>query len=272
MPSASLLDQLAAEGADRRVIDLALGLRMGIPHGPTHSPYLYSMNKLHGQVAYPNGVGVVTDMFSMGCHVGTHFDALGHVSCDGLLHGGVRAAEVQTFDKGLERHGAQELQPVVARGVLLDAPAWMGLSRLPAQQGIGSSEIEAICARQGLSITAGDAVLLRTGWVQHWPDHVAFNASPCPGLTLDGAKWLADRGVSVIGADNYALEQVPAPGLPVHVELLVRRGIPIIEMLDLEELAGTGDTEFVFIAAPLKIMGGSGAPTRPIALLRQAGG
>lgn len=254
---------------DCEVLDLALGLQAGIPHGPSHSPYLYSMVKLHGQVDYPDGTGVVTDLFSMGCHVGTHFDALGHVSCNGLLHDCVEAAGIQSFDKGLARHGAEELHPIVARGVLLDAPGYMGLSILPPEQGVGPDEIEAICLRAGVSIGAGDAVLLRTGWVRHWPDHAAFHARPCPGLTLDGAKWLADREVAVIGADNYALEIVPAPGLPVHVELLVRRGIPIIEMLDLEELAARGQAVFTFIAAPLKIVGGSGAPTRPLALVRR---
>lgn len=267
MSDALLIDRLMAGRGDRRVIDLALGLRMGIPHGPTNSPYLYSMIKMHGEVPYPNGLGVAGDMFSMSCHVGTHFDALGHVSCDGLLHGDVKAADVQSLGGGLLQHGVEQLQPIATRGVLLDAAAWQGVDILPADQGIGISEIEAMCQRAEVEIGAGDAILLRTGWVRHWPNQATFLSRPCPGLTLDGANWLGDRGVSVIGADNFALERVPTPGLPVHVELLIRRGIPIIEMLDLEELASTGAATFVFIAAPLKIIGGTGAPTRPFALV-----
>ena len=54
--------------------------------------------------------------------------------------------------------------------------------------------------------------------------------------------------------------------LPVHRLLLVERGIHIIETLLLEELARDGVHEFLFVAAPLKIVGGTGSPIRPLAL------
>ena len=47
---------------------------------------------------------------------------------------------------------------------------------------------------------------------------------------------------------------------------LVEKGIHIIEALDLEKLAADGIHEFVFVAIPLKIAGGTGSPLRPIAL------
>jgi kynurenine formamidase len=53
----------------------------------------------------------------------------------------------------------------------------------------------------------------------------------------------------------------------VHVILLVENGIHIIEVLDLEELAAAGVHEFLFVCSPLKLVGATGSPVRPLALL-----
>jgi kynurenine formamidase len=53
--------------------------------------------------------------------------------------------------------------------------------------------------------------------------------------------------------------------MPVHVHFLVEKGIHIIEALNLETLAENECYEFAFIAAPLKLTGGTGAPIRPLA-------
>ena len=63
-----------------------------------------------------------------------------------------------------------------------------------------------------------------------------------------------------------AFEKVPAPAMPVHVHLLVEVGIHIMECLNLEELAAARVYEFLFVAAPLKIRGATGAPIRPLAI------
>jgi len=54
--------------------------------------------------------------------------------------------------------------------------------------------------------------------------------------------------------------------LPGHVLLLVRAGIPIIENLNLEQLASAMVHEFAFICLPLKMRGATGSPVRPIAI------
>ena len=61
-----------------------------------------------------------------------------------------------------------------------------------------------------------------------------------------------------------AFEKVPSK-MEVHVHLLVEHGIHIIECLNLEELARDGVKEFMFVALPLKIRGGTGSPIRPVA-------
>ena len=59
----------------------------------------------------------------------------------------------------------------------------------------------------------------------------------------------------------------PSSPLPVHVHLLVERGIPIMENLDLEELARDEVHEFLFVALPLKIRGATGSMLDPIAVV-----
>ena len=80
------------------------------------------------------------------------------------------------------------------------------------------------------------------------------------------AKWLSAKGIFAAGADNLTFEKVPS-AFPAHVHLLVESGIHIIEVLNLEPLACDKVWEFLFIAQPLKIRGGTGSPIRPVAVV-----
>jgi len=120
---------------------------------------------------------------------------------------------------------------------------------------------------QQCEIRAGDVVLLRTGWARYFEDARQFvNNTRGPGPGSAGARWLSARGIFAAGADTVAFEKSPDPAMPVHVHLLVDSGIHIIECLNLEKLAAEQVWEFVFVAAPLKIRGATGAPIRPLAL------
>lgn len=97
------------------------------------------------------------------------------------------------------------------------------------------------------------------------------DARGVPGLTRDGAAWLADHGVRAVGADTIAAEHIPPgsaqPALPVHRLLLAERGINLIEVMNLEGLAARHIDEFLFVGAPLNVAGATGAPIRPLALI-----
>ena len=54
---------------------------------------------------------------------------------------------------------------------------------------------------------------------------------------------------------------------PVHIELLIERGIYIIEMVNCEELARDRVYEFCFVCLPLSITGATGSMVRPVALV-----
>ncbi|MFD1037392.1 hypothetical protein ACFQ3N_02995 [Virgibacillus byunsanensis] len=71
----------------------------------------------------------------------------------------------------------------------------------------------------------------------------------------------------VIGADNVALEQDPPKGVhefPVHTYLLAKAGIPIIELVFLNELAKEKIYQVGFIGKVMPIKGATGALIQPI--------
>jgi kynurenine formamidase len=75
----------------------------------------------------------------------------------------------------------------------------------------------------------------------------------------------------VVGSDTTAFEHVPAgeghARLPGHRVLLVEHGIPILEMLALDGLSTVTPKRFTFVAAPLRLVGATGSPLRPLALV-----
>ena len=92
-----------------------------------------------------------------------------------------------------------------------------------------------------------------------------------PGISLDSAKWLCEEaGAMCIGADTIALEVLPSEQenvfLPVHAYMFATAGAQIIEVLDLETVAGEKVYEFALVALPLKLRGATGSPVRPIAV------
>ena len=274
MPTRQLEELITLAGA-ARVYDLSFDLYTGIPHFPTHPPFVFGLTKRHGELAteFPDGrVGSSSaDAIATGTHTGTHLDGLGHFSCNGMLFGGVPTSD-QTYEKGLSKHGIETVGPIFRRGVLLDLARLEGVPSLPKDFAVKPAHLEEACRRQGVEIRPGDVVLLRTGWARHWPDPAAYitggpgNLPTSPGPELEGAQWLSARKIFAAGSDTVAFERVPSL-MQVHIHLLVENGIHIIEVLNLETLAEDGISEFLFVALPLRIRGATGSPIRPIALV-----
>jgi kynurenine formamidase len=259
-------DLLAALGA-ARVYDLEQPRYAGAPTFPAHEPGVL----LHLHRRHEAGLGErrtsASALLVMAEHSGTHLDALCHQAEDLTLHGGVAVdASVQT-PYGFTALGVDTIEPVIARGVLLDVPAALG-RRLEPGYAITAGDLEA--AADGIELREGDVVLVRTGGGALWDDRPAYEAAA--GVAPDGSRWLADRRPLAVGADNLAWD---VPGiddpelgtLPGHSILIVRAGILIMESLRLEELAADGVREFGFVCLPLKLRGGTGSPVRPIALV-----
>lgn len=263
---------LEALAGGARVFDLGRPLFQGMPQSPNHPPFRMSLARRHGDHVRADGGSAANEMFVMGAHVGTHIDALSHVSQDGFLYGGHSAADAQTGGR-FRVHGAETIAPIVRRGVLLDIPAALGIDACDAAYEVTRDDLELSCKRAGVRIEPGDVALIRTGWALHWNDAVAYfgKETGVPGPGEDGAKWLGSKGIHAAGADTIAFEhQAPGAGhavLPGHRILLVEHGIHIIEALDLEELAAANVVEFLFILSPLKLVGGTGSPVRPLAVV-----
>jgi kynurenine formamidase len=205
--------------------------------------------------------------------VGTQFDGLGHVGrrlADGedYFYNGFKRSE---FGKahGLQKLGVENVGPILTRGVLLDIAGLRG-APLKAGEEVTVSDLAGAARSAGVELREGDAVLIRTGHGQLWmTDNEAYGAGE-PGIGLDGAKWLAERKIVLVGCDNWAMEVVPGRDkdrpFQAHEWLIVRNGIYILENLNLEELAADQVYEFAFVFAPLPLKGASGSPGNPVAV------
>jgi kynurenine formamidase len=272
MTTQALLDAVA-DGLT--IHDLGRELRVGMPQSPNHPAFWHALPRRHGDMVRADGGSAANDMITMGTHVGTHIDAFAHVSHGGKLHDGSDAVEAGRGGR-FEALGAHTIAPMVRRGVLLDVPAALGDPvGCPAGYEITVADLEATEKRQGTEVRAGDVALIRSGWGRHFddPDTLVYQGkvSGVPGVSEDGATWLADRGVHAVGADTIAFERL-APGaghtsLPAHRVLLVERGVYIVEALNLEGIAAQGVHEFLFVLSSLPLFGATGSPVRPLAVV-----
>src|SRR5262249_29571052 len=123
--------------------------------------------------------------------------------------------------------------------------------------------------RAAAPLRPGDVALVRTGYLEEprW-DSPEWNER-WPGVGGDCADWFLDREVIAVGADNHGVEPRPATrcgSLELHLRRPHQAGVFLMELLVLSELARDGVTEFLFVAAPLRIVGGSGSPIAPLAI------
>ncbi|MGH9839802.1 MAG: cyclase family protein [Blastocatellia bacterium] len=255
-----------------KIYDLAQPLEAAMPISPNHPGFKMALMRRHGDMVRADGGSASNEMIMLGGHTGTHIDALCHVSHNGELHGGINAYEAQ---KGghFSAHGVETIPITLCRGVMLDIPGLLGVDVLPTGTPITAAHLDEASKRQQVEVRAGDAVLIRSGWPAHWksPETFIGHADGVPGPDEGAAQWMIDRKVRMTGAETIAYECIyPGRGhalLPVHRMLLVERGAHIIEVMNLTELARDQVSEFLFIITPLKVVGATGIPIRPIAVV-----
>jgi kynurenine formamidase len=259
----------------RKVYDLEQPRTAGMPVHPAHRPgYLYHLHRRHEDTYDPERSGPrsgASGTLLMMEHTGTHIDALSHQADRLRLYGGVDVTPAVETSHGFTVHGIETMAPIVARGVLLDVCAVRGQDPLPSHYRITAADLAEAARRAGVSVRQGDAVLVRTGYAKLWANEARYLAAA--GVGRDGTEWVADRRVCCAGCDNMTWDEVqerdPESGstLFAHLHLIARCGIPIIENLNLEDLARDGRGEFLFICAPLKLVGATGSPVRPVAVV-----
>jgi kynurenine formamidase len=266
------LNELTAEGVlgalrlptEGRVIELAPLLEPDMP-GPIGREWrqIVLADRIAGES------GTFDDEVTSPAHVGCHVDGLAHLGIARRAYNGIPYAEL-IARTGLRRLGAENLLPWVTRGVCLDIAALRGVPVMEGGDVITPADLDAACERQGVVVAPGDAVLIHTGWMSHWTDPATYLAAE-PGIGWDAARWLTERRVSAIGADNWAVEVLPAehPDRPwiVHQHTLAESGTYLVENVRTTELASGAHSQFLFIMAPVKGHGSSGAMVAPIAVV-----
>ena len=262
-----------------RVFDLSVDLFPGMPTWTQggEPPYQIWMNHTPqgSMVDDPVGVGREqnelvawsADSISMFTHCGTHVDTLNHFGYHDRIWNDFSTGE-HLGSTGWTVAGADKHPPIIARGVLLDVARALEYEVLPDSFVIGPDELEMTVSRQGTRIQVGDVIMVRTGRGSVWPDAGSYLPRE-PGIDRAGAAWLAERGAAMVGADNIALEHLPSSDsenwLPVHTYLLAEAGVPIMEVVHLEDIADEELFEFCYLGASLKLRGATAGPIRPLA-------
>jgi kynurenine formamidase len=268
--SASLAEQLRSA----KVYDLEQPRTPGMPIHPAHKPgYFYALHRRHRDSYKPETSGPRTSASGtlvMMEHSGTHIDALCHQARDLTMYGGVGVDKTERLG-GFTQLGIETVPPLLGTGVLLDVAGWKGKSCLPSRYSISADEMRECAAAQEVEVRAGDVLLVRTGTATLWHDEKAYLEGA--GVGKSGTLWAAERGVVAVGSDNMGWdvldERDPESGITLfaHYYLLPQKGIYIIENLNLEELARDRRYEFAFVGIPLKFVGATGSPLRPLALV-----
>lgn len=290
---------LQGVGAVKRGEVVPLGMPIAAPGGepvwPTRTPTDHHMTVDKGdhdagkldRSAY-GGWESADDLLYMYTHGTTHVDALGHAWYDDRLFNGFDAG---TTTGGLERCGIDRVAEhgIVGRGILLDVARHRGVERLQAGDRITLGDVRECAREQGTDLRENDVVLLRTGsielFLREGPDayYAAYEGRDEGGAILDEpgltyteelCAWLERLSVPLLASDTVTAEQTRSSTtgtrLPLHPVLLRDLGVLIGELHRLDRLAAAcaddGRYEFLYVASPLNIVGGTGSPVNPLAI------
>ena len=229
----------------------------------------------HSMLRVPGLLDVALDEYRVAYHgyAHSHIDALCHFMYRGQMYNGFSQDTIT--EDGCTRASIMGLADgIVTRGVLVDIPRLKGVPYLEPGTPIYLGDIEAWEQMAGVTVRPGDAVFVRTG---RWARRAALGPwdvrAESAGLHASAAPWLRARDVAFMGSDaalDVAPSQIPGVQSPVHLLTLVAMGIHLFDNQDLEALAetaaGLNRWEFMFVAGPLPVEGGTGSPLNALAI------
>lgn len=223
-------------------------------------------------------------------HRMTHLDAVSHiVSHEGKVYNDVRFEDVAA-DEGVSRGSIYaQRNGIFSRGVLLDIPAALRIDWLDGAHAISVEELEAAERHGGVEVSRGDVLVIRAGVEPR--DNELGRSALVPGPGPDAVLWFHEREIAVyagdaperlteVGARILGLLPPPGPGeaaaradtsFPVvlHQIGIPAMGLVLLDYCRVEELAAAcrelDRYEFLFVAAPLALPGGTGSPVNPLA-------
>ena len=259
---------------------------------PQYTSRPYYLNVVPAAPATDEGSNTVHGDYFTGYigQMGTQFDALSHQGqtlqmADGtfesVFYNGFTEKDLTGGNQGrggVEALGVEHTKPFITRGILIDIAAYKGVDTLGPRHEVTMDDVRGALARQGMSedsVEQGDAVMFHYGWSVHWTNPSRYNDSRfgigenegSPGIIPEVARWLASRRVSIVGADSCCVQIMP-PTRPgnVHHILFFSEGIPLLENMELKDVAADEVYEFLFLNLTIPIVGATGSPVRPIAV------
>lgn len=213
--------------------------------------------------------------------VGSQIDGLGHAAIDNVFYNGLQPKDFY-HRTGLKKFGVDQIPPIVTRGVVLDVLGYLkdqgsksvinkgGAEMLAAGTAINRAEIEGAAERQGVTFQKADVILLNTGYMKMAELDPAAAKAGWPGIGVEGAIFLASKNPVAIGGDTLGTEAFPAEKegefVPVHQELIVKRGIYILENMVTAELVADEAWEFLFVLGAARFQGAVQMVINPVAI------
>jgi kynurenine formamidase len=271
------LDRIvAAARLVRTGVTVSLGLPLDTdPTIDNPQPAVHTMTQLHDTDIGSGSVRFAKDYIGVDFHNDghSHVDAFSHVAYQGLLYGGKPADSVTASGAAagsivLLRDG------LVGRGLLLDIPRLRGAAWLEPGSDVTPADLLDAESAQGVAIEPGDVLLVRTGHARRQAELPPWDTAHAKaGLSPDTVALLAERRIAALGCDgncDTAPSACEGVDFPIHVLALNAMGVHLMDYLTFEELARQCERmrrwEFLFVAAPLRIDGGTGSPLNPLAI------
>ena len=227
---------------------------------------------------FPGGIEYADDFLAMFLQGSTQYDALGHTWFGDQIYNGY---EAKSTIGGLAKASVLPIgeRGVVGHGVLVDIARHRGKDVLDRGETFTHEDLVACAEKQGTSIAEHDVLVVRTGWIGNFykSDRSRFHEDFIePGLTYSPelVEWFRDMEIPNLVTDTIANEVTTDPDsgavLPLHIALMCNLGVTLTEIASLDDLAADcaedGQYDFLYAAAPLKVVGGTGAPVNPIAV------
>ncbi|HGM5579888.1 TPA: cyclase family protein [Pseudomonas putida] len=233
---------------------------------------------LAGKAHFEGNVEYVDDVIFMHLQGSTQYDALGHVWYDDQLWNGYDA--LSTIG-GMSKASILPIaeRGVVGRAVLIDMARHRGKAVLDKGEGFDHHDLLAAASAQGVTIEPRDILLIRTGWIGSFYEREAeefYRDYNEPGLAFSRelVAWFHQMQIPNLITDTMANEVAfdaeSGVMIPLHNALMRNLGVAFTEVAMLDALAqdcaADGQWQFLYAAAPLKIVGGSGAPVNPMVI------
>lgn len=208
------------------------------------------------------------------CH--THIDALCHVSFEGKLYNGKPTSTVTSRGPTIQDITAYA-QGIVGRGVLLDIPRLRGVKWLEPGEAVTREELEAAEKAQGVRLGEGDIFVFRTGHhrrrLELGPWKNGYDGEGKAGLHVETIPLLHERKVAAFfpdGDGDTVPSNVEGMSSPIHALQIASMGMACADSLQFEELVAICEEErrweFMVVAAPLRLPGGTGSLFNPLAI------